>query len=57
MANVGFRKSRNRREATIKRLLTTLRSLKTEIEVTKVLPSDVLKQTKMLIDRIEAELE
>lgn len=47
---------RKRREATIKRLLTTLRSLKTEIEVTKVLPSDVLKQTKMLIDRIEAEI-
>ena len=48
---------RKRREATIKRLLTTLRSLKTEIEVTKVLPSDVLKQTKTLIDRIEAELD
>jgi hypothetical protein len=48
---------RKKREATIKRLLTTLRSLKTEIEVTKVLPSDVLKQTKMLIDRIEAEVE
>lgn len=48
---------KKRREATIKRLLTTLRSLKTEIEVTKILPSDVLKQTKMLIDRIEAEVE
>jgi len=48
---------KKRREATIKRLLTTLRSLKTEIEVTKILPSDVLKQTKMLIDRIESELE
>lgn len=47
---------KKRREATIKRLLTTLRSLRTEIEVTKVLPSDVLKQTKMLIDRIEAEM-
>ncbi|MDD5173905.1 MAG: hypothetical protein WC482_00545 [Candidatus Omnitrophota bacterium] len=48
---------KKKREATIKRLLTTLRSLKTEIEVTKVLPSDVLKQTRMLIDRIEAEIE
>lgn len=48
---------RKKREATIKRLLSTLRSLKTEIEITKVLPSDVLKQTKMLIDRIEAEIE
>lgn len=47
---------RKKREATIKRLLTTLRSLRTEIETTKVLPSDVLKQTKMLISRIEAEL-
>lgn len=47
---------RKKREATIKRLLTTLRSLKTEIEMTKVLPSDVLKQTKVLIDRIEAEI-
>jgi len=47
---------RKKREATIKRLLTTLRGLKTEIEMTKVLPSDVLKQTKMLIDRIEAEI-
>ncbi|MDP3791786.1 MAG: hypothetical protein Q8R38_07075 [Candidatus Omnitrophota bacterium] len=46
---------KKKREATIRRLLTTLRSLKTEIEVTKVLPSDILKQTKMLIDRIEAE--
>lgn len=47
---------KRKREATIKRLLTTLRSLKAEIEITKVLPSDVLKQTKTLIDRVEAEL-
>ena len=47
---------KRKRESTIKRLLTTLRSLKTEIEITKVLPSDILKQTKMLIDRIEAEI-
>lgn len=47
---------KKKREATIRRLLSTLRALKTEIEVTKVLPSDVLKQTKMLIDRIEAEI-
>ena len=47
---------KKKRDATIKRLLTTLRGLKTEIEMTKVLPSDVLKQTKMLIDRIEAEI-
>lgn len=47
---------KKKREATIKRLLSTLRSLKTEIEITKVLPSDILKQTKMLIGRIEAEI-
>ena len=47
---------KKKREAVIKRLLTTLRSLRTEIEVTKVLPSDVLKQMKMLIDRIEAQI-
>ena len=47
---------KKKREATIKRLLTTLRSLRAEIEVTKVLPIDVLKQTKMLINRIEAEI-
>lgn len=47
---------KKKREAVIKRLLTTLRSLRTEIEMTKVLPSDVLKQTKMLISRIEAEI-
>lgn len=47
---------RKKREATIKRLLSTLRSLRTEIEMTKVLPSDVLKQTKILIDRIEAQI-
>jgi hypothetical protein len=47
---------RKKREATIKRLLTALRSLKNEIEMTKVLPSDILKQTKMLINRIESEI-
>ena len=47
---------RKKRETTIRRLLSTLRALRTEMEATKVLPSDVLKQTKMLIDRIEAEV-
>jgi hypothetical protein len=47
---------RKKREATIKRLLSTLKALKTEMEITKVLPLDVLKQTRMLIDRIEAEI-
>lgn len=47
---------RKKREAAIKRLLTSLRSLKTEIEVTRILPSDILKQIKTLIDRVEAEI-
>jgi len=47
---------RKKREMTIKRLLSTLRALKTEVEVTKILPSDVLKQIKTLISRIEAEI-
>lgn len=47
---------KKRREATIKRLLSALRSLKRELEVTKVLPSDILKQTNTLINRIEAEV-
>ena len=47
---------KKKREATIKRLLSVLKSLKREIEVTKVLPSDILKQTNMLISRMEAEI-
>ena len=47
---------RRKREATIKRLLSVLKSLKREIEVTKILPSDILKQTNMLISRMEAEI-
>ena len=48
---------RKKREATIKRLLSTLKSLKREIEVTKVLPADVLRQTISLINRMEAEID
>lgn len=47
---------RRKREATVKRLLSVLKSLKREIEVTKVLPSDVLKQTNALISRMESEI-
>lgn len=47
---------RKKRKATIKRLLSVLKSLKREIEVTKVLPSDILKQINALINRMEAEV-
>jgi hypothetical protein len=47
---------KRKREATIKRLLTTLKSLRREMEVTKMLPSDILKQTIALISRMEAEI-
>lgn len=47
---------KRKREVTIKRLLSVLKSLKREIEVTKIFPSDVLKQTNMLINRMEAEI-
>ena len=47
---------KKKREATIKRLLTVLKSLRREIEVTKVLPSDILKQTIALISRMESEI-
>jgi hypothetical protein len=47
---------KKKREMTIRRLLSSLKSLKRELEVTKILPSDVLKQTNTLIDRIEAEI-
>jgi len=47
---------KKKREMTIRRLLSSLKSLKRELEVTKILPSDVLKQTNALINRIEAEI-
>lgn len=40
----------------IKRLLGTLKSLRTELKTTKVLPSDVLKETEKLINRLESEV-
>ena len=47
---------KKKREMTIRRLLSSLKSLKRELEVTRILPSDVLKQTNTLINRIEAEI-
>lgn len=45
-----------RKLATIKRLLSTLKSLKKEAEVLKLLPSPLIKETSDLIKNIEAEV-
>ncbi len=45
-----------RRVAAIKRLLVTLRTLKTELETSKMVPVNILKETSGLIAKIEAEI-
>ena len=45
-----------RKLATVKRLLSTLKSLKREAELLKLLPAAVLKETAELIGRLEAEI-
>lgn len=47
---------RARRVAMIKRVLTALRTLKTDLENSKLLPMTLIKDTASLINRIEAEL-
>jgi hypothetical protein len=44
------------RTITIKRFLSTLRSIKKEIEITKLLPPTLLKETEALIKKLEAEV-
>lgn len=44
------------RIATVKRFLSTLKSMKKEIEITKLLPHELLKETESLIKRLEEEL-
>ncbi len=46
-----------RKESSVKRLLTVLRSLKTEIETSRILPHSILKDVKSLIDRLEVEIK
>lgn len=45
-----------KRVAVIKRLLTSLKTLKRDIEISKMLPSSILKDTSNLINRIESEI-
>ena len=49
--------ARKKREvATVKRFLSTLKSLKRDIELLKLLPSSVIKETDHLIRKIESEI-
>jgi hypothetical protein len=45
-----------RRSATVKRLVSVLKSLKKEAELLKLLPAALLKDTAQLISRIEEEV-
>ena len=47
---------RKRREATIKRLITALKTLKTDIESSKMLPASMIKEVSNLISKIELEI-
>lgn len=46
-----------RTESNLKRLLSTLKSLKNEIEVSRILPQSTLREINSLIDKIEIELK
>ncbi len=48
---------RKKKTAVLKRLVSTLRTLKTDIEHSKMLPMGLLKETASLIAKIEAEIE
>jgi len=45
-----------RRLATAKRFLSTLKSLKQELEISKLLPTPLIKEAASLISKLEAEL-
>jgi hypothetical protein len=47
---------KKRRLATVKRFLGTLKALKQEAEVSKLLPAEIIKETAGLIRKLEAEL-
>lgn len=47
---------RKRKESVIKRLLTALKTLRTDIETSKMLPSSMIKDVSNLIHKIELEL-
>lgn len=45
-----------RRTGTVKRFLSTLKALKKEIEISKLMPMPLIKETEKLIDKLETEL-
>lgn len=45
-----------KRLSLLKRFLSTLRSIKTEIKTTKLLPAQIVKETEKLINRLESEI-
>ena len=45
-----------RKESNLKRLVSLLKSIRTEIEATKILPHAILKDVTGLIDKVELEL-
>lgn len=46
-----------RKAVTVKRLLSTLKTLKNEAEVARLLPANIIKDISNLIDKLEAEAE
>ncbi len=47
---------KKRREVTLRRFLSTLKALKKEIELSKLLPLPIIKEADRLIDKLESEL-
>jgi hypothetical protein len=47
---------KKRRLATVKRFLSTLKSLKQEIELSKLLPAPLIKEAQGLINKLESEI-
>ena len=45
-----------KKAASVRRLLGTLKSLKQEIEIAKLLPAPLIKEVSNLIDKLEAEI-
>lgn len=48
---------RNKKLAIVKRLLSTLKSLKEEAGILKLLPAPLIKETDILINKLEAEIK
>ncbi|MBM3253209.1 MAG: hypothetical protein FJZ16_03025 [Candidatus Omnitrophica bacterium] len=48
---------KKKRVATVKRFITTLKSLKYEIETSKLLPTSLIKETGELIKKLEVQIE